>query len=169
MEIKDIKCKAGRTYVQTWVNALNVLLGWSEKRTLAWAEKFRAMLNDENDLLFHWGPHEYFIRLIIPEELNETLDEDEKFELRKLLSDIIERNGFFSCQKPNFDWHLAKRLIARVLRQVELLKIRGGKNVEQVLRSKRRKLEARMQSRGRKRSKARKKFLRKFFAEHVYE
>jgi hypothetical protein len=164
MKIKDIESENGRIYLQTWVNALNVLLGWSEERTLTWAKKFRTELNHEDDLLFHWGPSKYFIRLIIPEALNESLNSNETVELRKLLLDIIERNGQFSDQKPNFDWHLAKRLIERVLRQVELLKINRGKNVERVLRSKRRKFEARMRSRAKKGSKVREKQIRKFFA-----
>lgn len=165
MKIEDVKSEEGRTYVRAWVKALDVLLGWSEEQTLAWAEKLRAHLDDENALLFHWGPHEYLVRLIIPEKLNEALDADEKFELRKLLLSIIERNGSFSCKKPNFNWHLAKRLIARVLKQVGLLKISGGKNVGKVLRSKRRKLEARMRSGARRRSKISEKDLRKILRE----
>ena len=153
MKIKDVKSKQGRTYLRTWVNALKVLLGWSQERTLAWAEQFRTNLDNENDLLFHWSPSEYFIRLIIPEAMNETLNTEEKMELRKLLLGIIERQGEFSCKKPNFDWQLAKRLITQVVRQVELLKVSGGKNVERVLRSKRRKLEARIRLRAGRRSK----------------
>lgn len=160
MKIKDIKSKEGRNYAQTWVNALKVLLGWSQKRTLAWAEEFSVYLNDEDDLFFHWTPSDYLIRLIIPKALDEALSADERLELRKLLLGIIERNGIFSCEKPNYDWHLAKRLIARVLRHVERLKVGDGKNVERVLRSKRRKLEARIRLRARKRSKISEKELR---------
>lgn len=170
MEIKDVKTEEGRGYVRTWVNALSVLLGWSEQRTLAWASKFLTRLNDEDDLLFHRTPSEYFIKLIIPEELNESLNADEKFELRKLLLRIIARNGSFSYEKPSFDWHLTKRLIVRVLRQVELLKTSGGKNVERALRAKRRKLEARIRLRARKQSKIREKQIRKIFAQRgIYE
>lgn len=143
MKIKDIKYKEGRTYARTWVNALSVLLGWSEERTLAWAEQYRTDLNDENNLFFNRTPSYYLINLIVPEALKETLSAREKLELRNLLLRNIERDGIFCCDKPSFDWGLVKRRIARVLRQVELLKARGSKNIQNVLRSKERKIKSR--------------------------
>lgn len=159
MKIKGIKYKEGRTYARTWVNALNVLLGWPEERTLAWAEQYRTDLNDENNLFFHRTPSYYLIKLIVPETLKESLGARERLELRNLLLINIERDGIFCCDRPSFDWRLVKRRIARVLRQVELLKARRSKNIEHVLRSKQHKLEARM------RPKISEKYLRKLLRE----
>src|ERR1700690_1664426 len=44
------------SFLKTWINGFEALLGWPESRTLEWASKWRDAFEakDEGRIFFHW-------------------------------------------------------------------------------------------------------------------
>ena len=61
-------------YLDYWVPAMRELLGWSEERTLAWAQRYDDDLDERGNVWFyHDPPSSYLVNLLVPETIPEYM------------------------------------------------------------------------------------------------
>ena len=115
MNLDEIQNEDGRHYVRTWVVALDIILKWPEQRTLVWADKWLASMNDPNAMFFNGTPADYIIPLMIPERLRKRLPSYELEHVREQLLTAIQQYDSFCDRKPDFNWELARKRVEVVL------------------------------------------------------
>ena len=134
MKVENINNEEGRHYLQTWIKALNLMLGWSESETIKWAEKWEEGLNDDTALFFNRTEGYYILNLLIPESLSQKLSSKERHALRETLLRVIEKDGSFCYRKLDFDWHAVKRRVDHLFAEVGQFKRISRKGAEHFLR-----------------------------------
>lgn len=112
MKVDKIQDEEGRRYVKVWIKALKVMLGWSETKTLKWAEKWEDELTGaDSGLFFNGTPGSYILNLLIPDSIRDGLSSLEVGHLRETLLCVIERQDCFCYWRPNFDWKKVKQRV----------------------------------------------------------
>jgi ankyrin repeat protein len=121
MKIEDIQHQNGRHYLMTWIASFRVLLGWDERRTLAWAGKWRKELNHEagaSDWFYTDAPMDF-----VSDELMAWLilrqPGMDRNEMRQKLSSALL--NFQSLEgKANWDLFSARRRVENFLAEYEI-------------------------------------------------
>src|SRR4051812_47119164 len=99
MKIGSINNEMGRHYVQTWIKAMQVFLGWSKQQTIHWAEKWKESLNDPDEMFYNETPTWYITTLLIPESIRTGLSGVDKILVRRILLGLIQNDDSFFDQK----------------------------------------------------------------------
>lgn len=109
----------GQRYLKEWIVTLNNLLGWSEEKTISWAEKYHlGDLAGENEWFDHEHPCHYIMELLVPENKLMSLGglEGKKF-LEKIVVTIYAHNP--SPLSENYDWIAARKRVNDVLKEID--------------------------------------------------
>ncbi len=80
-----------RWFLDTWVDQLGHLAGWSRREVEEWANRSRllAELSNENSLVYHRHPQYWISRTLIPEGLQSRLDPLDRIELEARVSSLL--------------------------------------------------------------------------------
>jgi len=115
MTLESVNNEDGRHYVRTWVIVLKIFLGWSEVRTLKWADKWLDGLNEANSLFYNGTPIFYITPLLIPDRLRRRLPRSELAHLNENLLLSIQLNNSFCDRDQGFDWESARTRVQTLL------------------------------------------------------
>ncbi|MFA7485541.1 MAG: hypothetical protein WCZ89_05910 [Phycisphaerae bacterium] len=109
----------GRKYLKEWVIALKNLLGWSEEKTISWAEEHHSDdLAGENEWFDHEFPCHYITELLVPKDKLILLGGLERVKfLEKIEVAIYAHNP--SPLSENYDWVATRKRVNDVLKGID--------------------------------------------------
>jgi hypothetical protein len=102
----------GPLFIDFWKRFLHTTLGWSEARTMKWAERHKWWLTDGVVGHYYLGPAYFVVELVIPDQLRYRLEIDWLSVIDEVFR-AIDDNG--RCRQPDYDFAAAKAHVQKVL------------------------------------------------------
>lgn len=108
----------GQEYLEEWILILKNLFGWTEEKTVAWAQEHHSDDLKGKDIWFnHEPPCYYLVDLFFPESKLMSLTSSKKIRfLGKIVAAIYNQSS--SPLSVDYDWIAARQRVNDVLREI---------------------------------------------------
>ena len=102
-------------YIRVWRRVLVGFLGWPDPMFEVFVAKWNERLNDPSHGFYHEAPLRYVTRLLIPYQLQSTLNVRQADRFQEQIEKAIDGGDCFSYTGDDFDWEAARQRVERLL------------------------------------------------------